>query len=191
MLTGQADLKAIGNAIKYANLYRYIAKPWQTEDFRLSITEALHSYLQDQNLAQRTQELEKKTVELTEEQKKVEALQAEVDRLGIPVSNLGIELGESVTVTGKTDSNAEREKVILALGNVEGVSVVEDNITVANPEPEATFYTVQKGDSLSKISKEVYGDPMKYNSIFEANKPMLEHPDKIYPGQKLRIPPMS
>ena len=130
-------------------------------------------------------------VELTEEQKKVEALRSEVSRLGIPVSNLDIELGESVTVKGRTGTNADREKVILALGNVEGVSVVEDNIDVDNPEPEATFYTVQSGDSLSKISKSVYGDPMKYNAIFEANKPMLEHPDKIYPGQKLRIPPMG
>ncbi len=128
---------------------------------------------------------------LSEEELKIQALKNEVSRLGIPVSGLGLELGESVTVTGSTNTNAEREKVILALGNVAGVSVVEDNITVANPEPEATFYTVQKGDSLSKISKEVYGDPMKYNAIFEANRPMLEHPDKIYPGQKLRIPPQG
>ncbi len=49
-------------------------------------------------------------------------------------------------------------------------------------------YTVQSGDSLSKISKHFYGDPMRYNEIFEANKPMLKHPDKIYPGQVLRIP---
>ena len=128
---------------------------------------------------------------LSEEQQKIQALKNEVSRLGIPVSGLGLEIGESVTVSGSTNTNAEREKVILALGNVEGVAVVEDNITVANPEPEATFYTVQKGDSLSKISKAVYGDPMKYNGIFEANKPMLDHPDKIYPGQKLRIPPLG
>jgi len=115
-------------------------------------------------------------------------LQAEVRRLGIPVSNLSLELGESTSVKGNTATNADREKIILTLGNVEGVSVVEDNIEVANPEPEATFYTVQSGDSLSKTSKFVYGDPMKYNEIFEANKPMLEHPDKIYPGQVLRIP---
>lgn len=127
-------------------------------------------------------------VVLTEEQRKIQALQAEVSRLGIPVSNLSLEIGESISVKGNTATNADREKIILALGNVEGVCVVEDNIEVANPEPEATFYTVQSGDSLSKISKSVYGDPMKYNEIFEANKPMLEHPDKIYPGQVLRIP---
>lgn len=127
-------------------------------------------------------------VELTEEQRKIQALEAEVSRLGIPVSNLNLEIGESISVKGQTQTNADREKIILALGNVEGVCVVDDHIDVANPEPEATFYTVQSGDSLSKISKEVYGDPMKYNDIFEANKPMLEHPDKIYPGQVLRIP---
>lgn len=54
--------------------------------------------------------------------------------------------------------------------------------------PDAVFHTVEEGDSLSKISKKVYGDPMKYEQIFEANKPMLSHPDKIYPGQVLRIP---
>ena len=57
--------------------------------------------------------------------------------------------------------------------------------------PKATFYTVQSGDTLSKIAKEHYGDAMKYPVIFEANKPMLEHPDKIYPGQQLRIPPLE
>jgi len=127
---------------------------------------------------------EVETVELT----KVDALKAEVQRLGIPVSGLGIELAEQVMVSGACETNADREKIILALGNVEGVACVADNITVTNPEPQSTFHEVKSGDTLSKISKEVYGDPMKYNTIFEANKPMLEHPDKIYPGQILRIP---
>lgn len=49
-------------------------------------------------------------------------------------------------------------------------------------------YTVKAGDSLSKIAKEMYGESSKYNQIFEANQPMLKDPDKIYPGQVLRIP---
>ena len=61
-------------------------------------------------------------------------------------------------------------------------------MTVATPAPQAKFYTVQSGDTLSKVSKDFYGDANKYNTIFEANKPMLTHPDKIYPGQVLRIP---
>lgn len=127
-------------------------------------------------------------VQQTAEEAKIAAMRAEVSNLGLAVSNLGLELGESVTVTGEAATTADKEKIILAVGNVEGVSVVEDNMTVTNPEPEATFHTVQSGDTLSKISKEVYGDAMKYNVIFEANKPMLDHPDKIYPGQVLRIP---
>ena len=122
---------------------------------------------------------------------KIDKLRAEIDRLGIPVAGLSIDLAETVIVSGETETNADREKVILALGNVEGVGCVDDSISVANPEPESIFHEVKSGDTLSKISKEVYGDPMKYNAIFEANKPMLEHPDKIYPGQILRIPPMS
>ena len=125
---------------------------------------------------------------LTPEQEKIQALEAEVRRLGIPVDNLSVDLAEQVIISGRTNTNAEREKIILALGNVEGIGSVEDHIEVANPEPEAVFYTVQKGDSLSKIAKEQYGDAMKYPQIFEANRPMLEHPDKIYPGQVLRIP---
>ena len=119
---------------------------------------------------------------------KTELLKAEVTRLGIPVSNLNVEVSEMVTVSGITDTNSDREKIILALGNIDNIGAVDDNITVTNPEPEATFHVVQSGDSLSKISQVVYGDPMKYNIIFEANKPMLDHPDKIYPGQTLRIP---
>ena len=119
---------------------------------------------------------------------KEDALIAEINRLGIPVNGLSVDLCEQVIVSGETTTNAEREKVILALGNVEGIGCVDDRITVSNPEPEAVFYTVQSGDSLSKIAKAHYGDPMRYTGIFEANKPMLEHPDKIYPGQVLRIP---
>lgn len=119
---------------------------------------------------------------------KTDLLRAEVARLGIPVSNLQVEVSEMVTVSGTTMTNADREKVILAMGNIDCVGCVEDNLTVTNPEPEATFHVVQSGDTLSKIAKDVYGDAMKYPVIFEANTPMLEHPDKIYPGQTLRIP---
>lgn len=122
---------------------------------------------------------------------KTDLLKEEVARLGIPVSSLNVEMSEMVTVSGKTETNADREKIILAMGNIDCVGCVEDNITVTNPEPEATFHVVKSGDSLSLIAKEVYGDPMKYTAIFEANKPMLEHPDKIYPGQTLRIPPVA
>jgi len=122
---------------------------------------------------------------------KTDALKAEIAKLGLPVQGLDIALGEQVIVNGKTLDNATREKVILALGNVEGITSVDDRMEVENAEPEATFYTVQNGDSLSKIAKSQYGNAMAYNAIFEANKPMLTHVDKIYPGQVLRIPPQG
>ncbi len=99
--------------------------------------------------------------------------------------------GDKATISGEAPNQEVREKVILATGNVAGIAKVEDNITLegdGSADDEADFYTVKSGDSLSKISKEFYGDPMKYNQIFEANKPMLSDPDKIYPGQTLRIP---
>lgn len=97
--------------------------------------------------------------------------------------------GEKVVLTGTAASQAEAEKAILAAGNTPGVAEVESRITVAEDTPTATFYTVKAGDTLSKIAREHYGDAQKYPVIFEANKPMLSHPDKIYPGQTLRIPP--
>jgi nucleoid-associated protein YgaU len=91
-------------------------------------------------------------------------------------------------VTGAASDQAAREKLVLALGNVEGVEKVEEAIVVEKPEPEARFYTVKKGDTLSAIAKAHYGSANKYPLIFEANRPLLSHPDKIYPGQVLRIP---
>lgn len=118
----------------------------------------------------------------------LELLKEEVMCLNIPIENMNLAFGQSVTVTGKTKTNAEREKIILAIGNVEGVSIVEDKIEVEQAEPEAQFYTVKKGDSLSKIAGAFYDDVKAYPIIFEANKPMLKDPSLIYPGQVLRIP---
>lgn len=109
--------------------------------------------------------------------------------LGIEVEDLDVQFsGETATIFGKVDSQADREKIILAVGNVEGIAQVDDRIEVVNPEPEAIFHTVEKGDSLSKIAKKYYGNAMRYPEIFEANKPMLKDVDLIYPGQVLRIP---
>jgi nucleoid-associated protein YgaU len=93
------------------------------------------------------------------------------------------------TVYGIADDQATREKIVLCCGNVHSVAAVNDQMTVDQSQPEAQYYTVVKGDTLSKISKQYYGDANKYNAIFEANKPMLKSPDLIYPGQMLRIPP--
>lgn len=131
----------------------------------------------------------------TEEEAKIEAvenaakLSNAVTALGLNVENLNIQIdGDTATVYGEAENQATREKVVLVVGNTDGIAGVDDQMTTAIQEPEAQFHTVVSGDSLSKIAKVYYGNPMKYPEIFEANKPMLTHPDKIYPGQVLRIP---
>ena len=95
----------------------------------------------------------------------------------------------TATVYGVAADQATKEKIALCAGNVAGVVAVNNMMSVDQSAPEAKYYTVVAGDTLSKISKTQYGDANKYQTIFEANRPMLQHPDKIYPGQVLRIPP--
>ena len=124
--------------------------------------------------------------------KRVELLKSIVESTGLEIDNLELEIDDDkVTVYGQVDSQSDKEKVVLVLGNVEGIASVDDRISVVNPEPEAVFYEVQSGDSLSKIAKAHYGDAMKYMHIFEANQPLLKDPNLIYPGQVLRIPALN
>ncbi len=123
---------------------------------------------------------------------KIIALKEAVLGLGLEIKDFDVDIDkDTVKVSGTVESQDVREKVILALGNVNGVATVVDEIEVVVPEPEAVFYEVKSGDSLSKIAKAHYGNAMKYNVIFEANKPMLKDPNLIYPGQVLRIPPLK
>jgi nucleoid-associated protein YgaU len=119
-------------------------------------------------------------------------LAKEVYDTGIEVEDLDIKNDQGVvTVNGKVKTQEDREKIVLTLGNIEGIEKVNDFLFVENPETEAQFHTVESGDSLSKISKQYYGNAMKYMVIFEANKPMLKNPNLIYPGQVLRIPKLE
>lgn len=112
-----------------------------------------------------------------------------VENTGIAVEDLSVKVdGDRATVKGKVDSQEEKEKVVLTVGNINGIAKVDDQLTVEKEGTQADFYTVKEGDTLSKIAKAHYGDPNKYHQIFEANRPMLDDPDKIYPGQTLRIP---
>jgi len=123
---------------------------------------------------------------------KASALLQHVKTLALPYNKLIVKVaGHTVILEGEVATQEDAEKIALAVGNVEGVEAVENNMTVVTPAPEAKYHEVKSGDTLSKIAKEYYGDMMKYPVIFEANKPMLSHPDKIYPGQVLRIPPLS
>ncbi|SDJ51626.1 LysM domain-containing protein [Pseudomonas delhiensis] len=118
-----------------------------------------------------------------------ESLKEHVAKVGLGNPNIQVSVeGDKVIVSGEAASQEEKEKILLALGNVEGVAGVEDSISVAQAAPAARFVTVKKGDTLSAIAKAEYGNANAYMKIFEANKPMLSHPDKIYPGQVLRIP---
>jgi nucleoid-associated protein YgaU len=118
------------------------------------------------------------------------ALEQEVKDLGLDVRDLKLEVeGDKVKVAGTAPDQATKEKLVLALGNVAGVAAVEDNVTAQAAAAEAVMHTVRKGDTLWAIAEAHYGEGAKHHAIFEANRPMLKDPDKIYPGQTLRIPP--
>lgn len=113
--------------------------------------------------------------------------------LGAKLTDLKVQFDKGVvTLSGKADSYATKEKAVLLAGNIKGVERVNDEGLVApKPVEETEFYTVKKGDSLSKIAKAYYGNAMKYPVIFEANREVIKDPDLIYPGQVLRIPKIA
>jgi LysM repeat protein len=115
-----------------------------------------------------------------------------------PIKDFSVEFDDGVvTLCGECMSPADRERAVLVAGNIEGVErVVATELTARAPkpkepapEPAGEIYEIQKGDTLSGIAKRYYGNAMKYTKIFEANKGVIDDPDKIYPGQKIRIPP--
>ncbi len=127
----------------------------------------------------------------------------------------------SISVGGRVDNQAQCDRICEVLGDMPNVSSVQNNLTVGAapapepepepaPEPEAAApeappaaapateegdagrtYTVQSGDTLWKIAQEAYGSGAKYMAIFEANKDLLENPDRIFPGQELKIPDLE
>ena len=129
-------------------------------------------------------------------------IKKEIERaLGSNVSGLGVRFDNGkVTLQGTAKSQAAKEKATLIAGNVKGVSNVDDDgirvdgaqtagaTTTTASAGRSTYYTIQSGDTLSKIAKEKYGDASAYNKIFEANREVIGDPDKIYPGQQIRIP---
>lgn len=110
----------------------------------------------------------------------------------VAIGDLEVSLeGDTVTLRGTAKDQAEAEKAVLAAGNVEGVAHVEDRLEVRRPAPRAAFYTVARGDTLSAIAREYYGVMRMFDVIVDANRPLISHADEIYPGQVLRIPPVS
>ena len=136
--------------------------------------------------------------EVKREQEKADLILAHIKKFGFDTSDIQVKVDDDkVTLMGSVDTIENKNKVIVSAGNVEGIAAVDDWLVVkhppvvAPPSPEKQFYTVKKGDYLSKIAKEIYGNANKYNVIFEANKPMLKDPNLIYPGQVLVIPPLE
>lgn len=135
---------------------------------------------------------------------------AHIKDAGVDVDNLKVKFFQgAVTLSGYVPNKEQKEKSVLVAGNIAGVSSVQDNIILGKPPKdiiaqktaeakaaveanttESSFrtYTVKSGDTLGKISKEMYGKASLYNKIFKANTPMLKDADHIYPGQVLKIP---
>lgn len=116
-------------------------------------------------------------------QQHIEASNPGVEGLQVSYSNGVVEL------SGQAESAEAMEKAVLLAGNIEGVEEVKASGLSAPPaEGPVEYYTIESGDTLSKLAKKYYGDPMQYPKIFKANKEVIKDPDLIYPGQKIRIP---
>lgn len=123
--------------------------------------------------------------------KAAQAIAAYIEKQNLAITHLQVAFDGAtsvVTLKGEAANQEAAEKAVLCCGNVRGVDKVDNQLTVAESATEARFHDVERGDTLSAIAKKYYGNANQYMKIFEANKPMLSDPDKIYPGQKLRIP---
>jgi nucleoid-associated protein YgaU len=134
--------------------------------------------------AERVNELRQQNIAHT-----VSQLDIDGEKITVRVSD------DTATLTGTAPSQEALEKIVLCAGNQHGIAQVDCQIELDAPAAAAAaatgapeFYTVQAGDTLGKIAQQHYGSAGKYTVIFEANQPMLKDPDKIYPGQSLRIP---
>ena len=127
------------------------------------------------------------------EENAAQAIRDYIGKLGLAAE--GLEIGfdsaiATVTVSGMAPDHETREKIVLCCGNVQGVEQVDDRLEIEDPDgPEYEWHTVKKGESLPNIAQYFFTDANKYMDIFEANRPMMAHPDRVYPGQMLRIPP--
>ena len=150
-----------------------------------------------------------------DEAPEAEAVKKELDSFDLGTKNVEVSVeGDKCILKGVVADQTAFEKAVIAVGNTLGISKVEaadlkvvapdsslkfsqadmaELVKAATPAAAPTLYTVKKGDNLWKIAESHYGKGKgtKHTLIFDANRPMLSHPDKIYPGQVLRIPDLA
>jgi nucleoid-associated protein YgaU len=149
-----------------------------------------------------------------DEAPEAEAVKKELDSFDLGTQNVEVSVeGDKCVLKGVVADQTAFEKAVIAVGNTLGISKVEaaelkvapesglklekldltELLKTSTPASAPTLYTVKKGDNLWKIAEAHYGKGKgtKHTVIFDANRPMLSHPDKIYPGQVLRIPDLS
>ena len=106
------------------------------------------------------------------------------------VTGLSVSLDNEVcTISGNCETAEAKDKTVLMTGNMKGVgSVNADELNAPAPTIEPEYYVIQKGDTLWAIASKFLGNGSKYPEIFEANREVIEDPDKIFVGQKIIIP---
>jgi nucleoid-associated protein YgaU len=150
-----------------------------------------------------------------DEPPEADAVKKELDSFDLGTQNVEVSVdGDKCVLKGVVADQTAFEKAVIAVGNTLGISKVEaadlkvvapdsglklgqaymtELVKAATPARQPVLYTVKKGDNLWKIAEAHYGKGKgaKHTVIFDANRPMLSHPDKIYPGQVLRIPDLA
>ncbi len=119
-----------------------------------------------------------------------EKISAYIEEDNPGVSNLQVDVKDGVvTLAGEAESAEALEKAMLMAGNVAGVSEVRsDSVAAPAATEKVEYYEIVSGDTLSAIAQKYYGKASAYPRIFEANREVIKDPDKIYVGQKIRIP---
>lgn len=119
-----------------------------------------------------------------------EKIKANIESSNPGVTNLAVSYNDGeVGLSGEAVSAEAKEKTVLMAGNMESVSAVDaDKLNAPAPTVEVEYYTIVSGDTLYAIAKKFLGDGNKYPDIFEANREVIQDPDKIFPGQVIRIP---
>lgn len=138
-----------------------------------------------------------------------EKIKEHIEQFNPGVENLEVKFENGIVeLCGQCASSEAREKAILMAGNTKGViDVYATDLSVkpsaikaapkaqkaettkeAPIEAKIEYYVIESGDTLGKIAKRYYGNAMEYPRIFEANREIIHDPDKIFVGQKIRIP---